>query len=120
MAKTSVSPSKAKKLARRLLRENRSGRSYRTIAREDYQGEIDQSTLSRIARSKGTWLPKDETILSKLGLLTTRSPYAIMPRWWERTPEALQMFLYTRNQARIIANETRAAQFAYKKKAKQS
>jgi len=106
---------KQKKLARRLLRENRQGRSYRTIAREDYQNKIDQSTLSRIARTKGEWLPKSSELLNLLGLLTVRSPYAIMPRWWERTPEALQHFKYIRNQARGIANETRISQQAYKK-----
>lgn len=115
MAKTTVASSKAKKIARRLLRENRNGRSYRTIAREDYQGKIDQSTLSRIARSKGEWLPKSEEILKTLGLLIVRSPYAIMPRWWERTPEAFRYFKYIRNQARIISNETRVGQYAYKK-----
>lgn len=63
-----VIPSKAKKLARKLLRENRRGRSYRTIAREDYQGKVDQSTLSRIAREKGEWLPKDAKILKLLNV----------------------------------------------------
>lgn len=115
MAKMTIASSKAKKLARRLLSENRNGRSYRTIAREDYRDEIDQSTLSRIARTKGEWLPKSHELLELLGLLTIRSPYGIMPRWWKRTPEALERFVYVRNQARIIANETRASQYAYKK-----
>ena len=115
-----IASSKAKKLARSLLRENHNGRSYRTIAREDYQDKIDQSTLSRIARGKGTWLPKNPEMLNLLGLLTVRSPYAIMPRWWQRTPEALLHFKYIRDQARTISNETRISQYEYKKQVKQS
>jgi hypothetical protein len=49
-----------------------------------------------------------------------RSPYSVMPRWWERTPEALRQFQHIRDQARIIANETREQQFAYKKKKRSS
>jgi hypothetical protein len=109
----SVSSSKAKKFASRLLKENRSGATWRDLS-ERYG--VNHATLNRIAKSRGRWIPKDETILKKLELLTVRSPFAIMPRWWERTPEALRMFKYIQNQARIIGNETRAAQYAYKKK----
>jgi len=78
------SPTKVKKLARALLRENRRGRSWRTIAREDYQGRIDQSTLSRIVRGKGTWLPRDERILVILGLKKPCVPKPVpapIPEW---------------------------------------
>lgn len=79
-----ISPTKVKKLARMLLRENRRGRSWRTIAREDYQGRIDQSTLSRIARGKGVWTPRDEKILVILGLkkpCQPKPPLAPVPAW---------------------------------------
>jgi hypothetical protein len=57
--------SKAETLARRLLRENRGtrsrpGRSWRVIAREDYQNKIPYGTLCRFALSNGAWLPKIE------------------------------------------------------------
>lgn len=72
-----VSPSKARKLARSLLRENRkNGRSWRVIAHEDYHDAINYATLNRIALSKGAWLPKDETILMALGLITPRRPHS--------------------------------------------
>jgi len=103
---------KAKKLAKSLLLENRNGTSWRALSRTH---GIAAGTLNRIAKSGGKWLPKDETVLEKFGLMKERSPYAIMPRWWERTPEALQHFKYIRNQARGIANETRISQQAYKK-----
>jgi hypothetical protein len=64
-----ISLAMAKKLARSLRRENRpNGRSWRTIAREDYRNEIDQSTLSRIAREKGKWIPATEHLQILLGL----------------------------------------------------
>ena len=66
--------SKAKTLARRLLRENRkNGRSWRVIAREDYGGQINHATLNRIAINKGAWLPKDEGLLITLGLKKPRA-----------------------------------------------
>lgn len=63
---------KAKKLARRLLRENRHGRSYRTIVREDYANKFSHAVLVRIANSGGEWLPKDEAILISLGMKRER------------------------------------------------
>jgi hypothetical protein len=72
--KVSIMSTKARKLATSLLRENRRGRSYRTISRDDFQGKVDQSTLSRIARTRGAWLPKDESILIALGLKQPKEP----------------------------------------------
>jgi hypothetical protein len=70
---TTVSPSKAKRLARTLLRENRKfKRSWRKIAK-DFDG-ISHATICRIALSKGAWLPKDKDILVKLGLIVPRPP----------------------------------------------
>jgi hypothetical protein len=109
-----VASSKAKKLARSLLRKNRDGKTWRQIAQEDYQGRVSFATLNRLAINRGEWIPKDEEILSILGLLTIRSPYAIMPRWFNRTPEALTWFLHTRGLAKGIADSTRAAQQASK------
>lgn len=106
-----VSKTRARKIAKSLLRQNKL-LTWRDL---EFLTGVKAGTLNRIANSHGEWLPKDEGILAKLQLLTVRSPYAIMPRWWERTPEALQRFKYIRDQARIIANETRDAQFAYKK-----
>jgi len=111
-----VSKTHARKIANSLLRQNKEN-SWRHL--EKTYG-VAAGTLNRIANSHGEWLPKDEEILKKLGLVTVRSPYAIMPRWWQRTPEALRHFQYIRNQARGIANETRMSQYEYKKQVKQS
>lgn len=116
----SVSKARARKLANWLLKENRrNGRSWRDIAGDfppSDEGKciVKAGTLNRIANSKGAWLPKDDAILKLLGLLTTRSPYAILPRWWERTPESLRLFRYIRNQTQVLSNETRIAQRSYR------
>lgn len=68
--------SKAKTLARKLLRENRHGRSWRVISREDYQGKVNHATLNRIAINKGEWTPKDEALLITLGLKRERKARA--------------------------------------------
>lgn len=67
--------SKAKTLARRLLRENRkNGRSWRVIAREDFGGRISHATICRFAINNGEWLPKDESLLIMLGVKSPRKP----------------------------------------------
>ena len=73
-------------LAKRLQGENRSGRSWRRIAREDYKDKVNFATLNRIANSGGKWLPKKRKILIALGLVA-RKP---MPEWmkrWRRLPK---------------------------------
>lgn len=55
-------------LAECLLSENRSGRSWRRIAREDYGDRVNFVTLNRIARTGGSWVPKKRKILVVLGL----------------------------------------------------
>lgn len=72
---------KAKTLARRLLRENRGtrskeGRSWRVIAREDYNDQINNATLCRFAISQGEWIPKDERLQIVLGLKHPRKACA--------------------------------------------
>jgi len=57
--------SKAKTIARRLLRQNRgtasiTARTWRKIAHDDYQDKIPVGTLCRFALSDGEWLPKEE------------------------------------------------------------
>ena len=106
-----VSKTHARKLANLLIRQNKNGDSWRALAKAY---GVAAGTLNRIAKSHGEWLPKDENILQKLGLFIARSPYAIMPRWWERTPEALRHFTHIRDQVRIMSNETHDAQYAHR------
>ncbi len=82
-----ISSSKARKLARSLLRQNRNGRSWRVIANEDYQGKVNYATLNRFAISKGTWIPKDEKILIALGLkkpCELKLPPPPIPEWMKQ------------------------------------
>jgi hypothetical protein len=67
----SVSVKQARKLAKRIYSDNRKGRSYRIIAKEDYPG-LKAGTLNRFAKSKGEYVPKDKNILKILGLIKPR------------------------------------------------
>jgi len=68
---------KARKLARELLRKNRHGASWRVIAHEVYADQINYATLNRFAKSKGTWIPKDDSILIVLEL---KKPHVPKPK----------------------------------------
>jgi hypothetical protein len=72
----------AKQAARALFRANRKkDLSWRDIERHGYQADdiiikpgINATTLCRVAKSKGTWLPKDIEILKLLGLHHEKQP----------------------------------------------
>jgi len=65
----------AKRLARSLLILNQDlGMSWREIAHHAYGDKVHFATLNRIAKSKGSWLPKDCEILTALGLKKPRKP----------------------------------------------
>lgn len=61
----------ARKLAKHIFSENKKGRSYRVIAREDYPG-LKAGTLNRFSKSRGEYIPKDKNILSILGLIKVK------------------------------------------------
>jgi len=71
-----------KQTARTLLRANRkNGVSWRTIEKYGYSEDniivkpgINNTTICRFAKSKGTWLPKDIEILKLLGLHHEKQP----------------------------------------------
>jgi hypothetical protein len=94
--------SKAETLARKLLRENRGtrsrpGRSWRVIAREDYENKIPFGTLCRFAISNGAWLPKiDHQFV--LGLKHERKPITQKqpPALFEMATSALRRALAER------------------------
>jgi hypothetical protein len=72
---TTISPSKAKTLARRLLREKRKlNLSTRQFAKHKFKDKINFATLNRFMISQGYWTPKDEELLTVLGLIKPRVP----------------------------------------------
>jgi hypothetical protein len=95
--------SKAKTIARRLLKQNRgtqsiTARSWRVIAREDYQDRIPNGTLSRFALADGEWLPKDE-YQYLLGLKHQRKCRHVQPRdLFDMTQSALLAALNNRKE----------------------
>jgi hypothetical protein len=68
-----------KMIARRLLRQNRGtrkiqARSWRQIAREDYNDKVGHAVIYRFATSEGIWQPKDERLQIALGLKKAKKP----------------------------------------------
>lgn len=45
-----------------------------------------------------------------------RSPYAIMPHWWTRTPETLAYYLKMKANVKRMVDDTRAEQFKHRRK----
>jgi len=81
---------RAKKVAKRILRENKKGRSYRTIAREDYP-TVKPGTLNRFSNGRGEYIPADKKLLVALGLKkNTPKPKSI---WKKSTKELLWCLL---------------------------
>ena len=70
----SVSMEKARKLAKRILADNKNGISYRDMVSKEFNG-MKAGTLNRFAKSKGKYIPKDKKILSILGLITEVKRY---------------------------------------------
>jgi len=69
MSNTNRTSSKARKLARRLLRDKR---PYRTIAEQDYGNKIHFSVLSKIVNTDGAYIPADKESQFLLGLYKPR------------------------------------------------
>lgn len=85
---------RAKKIARRLLRENRRGRTWREIAREDYDNKISHALLNKFALRQGEWLPNEEALIV-LGLI---KPVTSKPkRIFEMSPKELLWRLQNRS-----------------------
>jgi len=82
---------RAKKVAKRILRENKKGRSYRVIAREDYP-TVKPGTLNRFANGRGEYIPADNKLLVALGLKKRHIP---KPKsiWKKSTTELLWCLL---------------------------
>jgi hypothetical protein len=104
---------KAKKTAKTLLRANRKNDiSWRTMERDGYrEGDIvilpgvNNTTICRFAKSKGTWQPKDIEILKRLGLHIEKQP---RPKSiWDMPTDELRAALDNRQP--LIATHSKAA-----------
>jgi len=82
---------RAKKVAKRILRENKKGRSYRVIAREDYP-TITPGTLNRFANGRGNTYQRMKNYCVALGLKKDHIP-APKSIWKKSTKELLWCLL---------------------------
>jgi hypothetical protein len=80
--------------------------SWRVIARDFYDDQIQFGTLQRFATDR-TYTPKDPSLLDLLGVMVTPSPYRQLPKWFKRTPQALEYFNTKRAQIQTLSNEAK-------------
>lgn len=93
---------------RRQLRRLNDIYSWGEMSEQIYEGTVSRSVLHRIATDK-RYTPADEQILTALDLYRKPNPYRILPRWFKRTPEALEYVNTKREQIRQMGRETRRA-----------
>jgi hypothetical protein len=75
---------------------------------------VTYQTLGRFISEKD-YIPSDDKVRTALDLYADPNPYRNMPRWWARTPEALEQFNHTRANVKKLSDDTRREQFAYRK-----
>ena len=80
--------------------------SWREMARDIYGDEVSHSVLQRLAKDR-EYTPADVKILTALDLLRKPNPYRALPRWFKRTPEALEYVNGKRAQTKGMADATR-------------
>lgn len=80
--------------------------SWRVISKDFYEGKIKFGTLERFATDL-TYIPKDKILLDLLEVMKTPSPYRTLPKWFKRTPEALEYFNTKRSQIQALGNEAK-------------
>jgi hypothetical protein len=93
---------KAQKLARQLKRKAKT-RSWRQIAREDYDGRIHFSVLNKIANTDGKYIPPDKETRYLLGLY---KPRPITPRTINNNEQGQSWTLYMREKVKSMRTPT--------------
>ena len=80
--------------------------SWRKMAADIYGGRVAHGVLQRLATDKD-YTPTDEKILFELELIKKPNPYKSLPRWYKRTPEALEYFNTKRQQIKTISDNAK-------------
>lgn len=65
--------------------------------------------------SEKDYIPAGEQARTALDLYADISPYRVMPRWWNRTPEALKKFMHIKANVKEMYDKTKEEQFAYRR-----
>ena len=77
--------------------------SYRDMATEIYGDKVSHGVLQRLATDK-KYTPANVKILQALEVIQKPNPYRILPRRFNRTPEALEWFNKKREQIRTMSD----------------
>jgi hypothetical protein len=93
----------AKKNLRKLQRDN--NYSLRQIAKI-LKNKITFQSLGRFINEKD-YVPKSEEVCKLLDLYADPNPYRGLPKWYKRTPEALDYFNTKRAQIKQMSDEAK-------------
>jgi hypothetical protein len=106
-----LSQAKIKALKKKLRLAISAGHTLREMASSPhfYNGSITFQTLGRFVHEKN-YVPASIETCRVLDIIADPNPYRSMPRYFQRTPEALTWFLHKRELVKGIADETRDAQ----------
>jgi len=100
-----LSQAKIKERKKQLRLLNGIEKSWRVIQR-DYYPEVTYQTLNRFSNDK-KYVPVDEDVRKALDLYADPSPYRSLPKWYNRTPEALAFFQGMRVKIKGMYDEAR-------------
>lgn len=93
-------------IAKRNLRKLKNdGYSLRKISKI-LKDQISFQALGRFINERD-YIPKDEKVCKLLDLYAEPNPYRGLPKWYKRTPEALNFFNGKREQIKQMYNEAK-------------
>jgi hypothetical protein len=105
LPKKKLSQAKIKTRKKQLRRLNEVEKSWRNVHHK-YYPEISYQVLNRFATDK-TYVPADVKICDALDLYADPNPYRGLPKWYKRTPEALNFFNTKREQIKVMSDEAK-------------
>jgi FMN phosphatase YigB (HAD superfamily) len=108
-----LSQSKIKERKKQLRRLNGVIKSWRNIQR-DYYPEVSYQTLNRFATDK-KYIPADVDTCKALDIFADVNPYRQLPKWYKRTPEALEYFNTKRAQIKMMSDKAKSQRDAFTK-----
>lgn len=87
--------------------------SFRQMSDEIFGGKVSFQVLGRFAKEKD-YVPVDEEVLKALDLITPPNPYRVLPRYFQRTKEALAFY---RHQGDLIRKAGADAKAQFRRQA---
>jgi len=89
-------------------------KSWRKVQR-DYYPEVSFQTLQAFADRKRDYVPVNEKVREALDIFADPNPYRVLPRWFKRTPEALEYVNTKREQVKNMFDDAKQTRQSFTK-----